>query len=545
MAGDTRRPTGARVDRSARPAGAPSARSLSRSSVPPVLIAILAAAVAIPLLLAIATGSIAIPHNDAWSHSKIAEGFAATGSFDLVGWNRTALAGQVVVLGPLGGSLVAQNLFVFALSLVALAATYAYVDARVGRGPAVLATAIVAANPEFGLLSTSYMSDMPAFAALMLCLVLTDRALKSAHVGFLAAALVVGVWGVTIREQDLVGPVVAVAVTVVAWRGRKRLAAIALGVLAAGAVVAFELWRRSLPFGDPPGFHPDLQATIDPTVQTVFTLALYVSPAVLFVARPGDWSRRVRLASLGVFALALWTAVRWDGEVFLGNYLARNGAYSAAAQGARSSVVPPWLWLALIVLACAALALAVGALLNARPRIDRVTLLVGLLLIVGTLGQAVVGQVIHGRGLLPLVPIVCMPLLLAGRRRQRGLALPSVGVLLVTTLALTANAMAFDSARWQAATALVESGVAASDIDAGLEWDGYHATGPAKRYSANPDALGWHIKMFAGSRQCYLVRAAPLDDREPVSTQAYPTYAVVGESTLWVYRHPDCARPGG
>ncbi len=505
-----------------------------------ILSVILGAAVGVPILLAVITGSLAIPHNDAWSHSKIAEEFATTGSIDLVGWNRTALIGQVVILGPLGDSIVAQQLLVVALSLVGLAATYWYLVPRVGRVRAFLATVIVAANPEFGLLATSYMSDMPAFAALLLCLVLTDRALKTERVWYLVAALAVGLWGVTIREQDLVGPFVAVTVTVVAWRGRKRLAAAALGLIAAGAILAFELWRRSLPFGDAPGFQLDLQAAIDPTIQTIFTIALYVAPAVLLVARPGDWSVRTRLISLTVFTLAVLTAVRRDGDVFLGNYLARNGAYSAAAQGERTSVVPSWLWLGLVLLACTALALAVGALLNSGLRMDRVTLLATVLLLIGTLGQAAVGQGIHGRGLLPLVPLVCVPILLSSKRTQWGLALPGVGVLLLTSVLLTANALAFDAARWRVATAIEESGVAATDIDAGLEWAGYHATGPALRFSANPDALGWHIKMFSGSRQCYLVRASPLDGREPAAIHPYPTYAVLGESMLWVYRQPSC-----
>jgi hypothetical protein len=47
--------------------------------------------VAWPVFLAVLTGSLAIPHNDAWAHSLIAQHFARSGSFELIGWNRSAL----------------------------------------------------------------------------------------------------------------------------------------------------------------------------------------------------------------------------------------------------------------------------------------------------------------------------------------------------------------------------------------------------------------------------------------------------------------------
>ncbi len=51
------------------------------------LLGVLALTVGVPVVLAIATGAIAIPHNDAWSHSRIAQAFAEGDGFQLVGWN--------------------------------------------------------------------------------------------------------------------------------------------------------------------------------------------------------------------------------------------------------------------------------------------------------------------------------------------------------------------------------------------------------------------------------------------------------------------------
>lgn len=80
--------------------------------------------VGLPLAQAAVTGALSIPHNDAWSHARIARTFAETGQIRLVGWNRSALIGQVVVLGPLGGSVVAQHLFAVACGALALVLTY-------------------------------------------------------------------------------------------------------------------------------------------------------------------------------------------------------------------------------------------------------------------------------------------------------------------------------------------------------------------------------------------------------------------------------------
>ena len=79
-----------------------------------------------PVLLAVLTGSLAIPHNDAWAHSLIAQHYARSGSVELTGWNRNALVGQIVVLGPLGSSMIARQLFVAVLASVGLLATYGW-----------------------------------------------------------------------------------------------------------------------------------------------------------------------------------------------------------------------------------------------------------------------------------------------------------------------------------------------------------------------------------------------------------------------------------
>ena len=512
----------------------------SRTGRTVALLVVLALATGVPLVLAIVTGSIGIPHNDAWSHAKIAEEFGRTGVIQLVGWNRTALVGQVVPLGPLASSIIAQHLFVAALSLVALVATYAYLVRKVVPSAALLGTLIVGIAPEFGLLATSFMSDIPAFAALMLCLVLTDQALRTQKPLYLAFALLAGVWGVTIREQDIVGPVVALAVTSLAWRGRKRLIALGLGLLAAAAVGVFELWRRSLPYGDSPVFEPDVLAAARVVVLAAFTIALYVAPAVFSVARPTQWSVRTRWLSAISLIPTLAIAIEAYPVVFLPNCLDPSGAYSAASVGARVDVIPSWLWLGLVLLACVSLCLIIGLVLDKRFRIDRTSALVGALFIAGTIAQAAAGQAIFSRYLLPLLPIACAVILKGHVLRRRRFMIPALTCLAVVWLGITANALSFDAARWQAASTLQQRGIAATDINAGLEWVGYHAAEPAEQGRARRGVMTWYMSMFQKSRECYVISASQLGGRSPIDIYEYRTYGLSGVSQLWIYQGTGC-----
>jgi hypothetical protein len=47
-----------------------------------LLIAAICFGVLLPFLIALSSGNLAIPHNDAWSHSRIAKTFADTGEFE-------------------------------------------------------------------------------------------------------------------------------------------------------------------------------------------------------------------------------------------------------------------------------------------------------------------------------------------------------------------------------------------------------------------------------------------------------------------------------
>ena len=513
------------------------------------LLGVLALTVGVPVVLAIATGAIAIPHNDAWSHSRIAQAFAEGDGFQLVGWNRTALVGQVVVLGPLGATITAQQLSVAVWAVVGLLATYAFLAARLSPRRALLGTLVVGLVPEFALLATSFMSDIPAFAAMMLCLAVGDAAVRRDSVGLLALSTLVGLWGVTIREQAVAAPVAVLAAALWTMRSRRR-AILGVALVAGGLLMAFEMWRRSLPYGDPPQVGLDLQRGLMVAVRSPFTLSLVLLPALLLVVRPRRWSRAAVAASLAVPALGLLAAFAVaNRRVLMPNYLDQDGPYADVAVGTRQVIGGP-LWLLLTVASVLALGLLVGHLLTTRPRLDLVSSVLAALLIGGTLAQAVTSQTVFFRYLIPLVPVACVAVLREPARRpepaahERWVAAAlGAGGLLGVSLLVTTSAMSFDVARWEAASDLVRAGWAANRVDAGLEWVGYHTPGQAMPTDRHPDAYGPFMDMFPNSEQCVVVAAAPLEPAAGttlVGTHEYASFTLTGTSTLWIYQVDPC-----
>ncbi|MDK9656132.1 hypothetical protein [Propionibacterium freudenreichii] len=546
------------------------------------LTAIIIACVGVPVALAALTGSLSIPHNDAWSHSRIARDFGLHGTITLVGWNRGALLGQIVPLGPLARWVAAQQLFVALLAAALLVASYFWLQPRVGAPRALFGTATLGLLPMFGLLATSFMADIPAAAAFMACLAVGDRAIRKGSTGLLWLAGALGVWGVTIREQTLAALAAVLLVAFFDRRVRRPTAAL-VSMICLGAIGAFELWRQSLPLGD----HPQVQLSPAAAGQTVLagglTLALFLLPVAGLVARPWRWGWPARLVALATTALcAVLVFVARIG--YLPNYLAPGGAYASAEHGRQTIFAAP-VWNAVLVLTCLSVGLLVGTALQARlhspgqtaaprrRRVDPLTAAAAGLLVAGTLGQALIGQEIYDRYLITLVPLLCGPLLgsLAARPAATSAAslqasaapraaaparssnpsrasVPTtsrwagaVGLVVVAALSwsVTASTLARDGAQWRAAERLVARGVSATDIDAGFEWLGWHSSRPMATGSGVVGAHGY-TSSFADTRACYTVSQSPLPDMAVVETVHYPRFAVAGSSTLWVQRSADC-----
>lgn len=569
------------------------------------LAGLLPALLAVPAGLALVTGSLSIPHNDAWSHSLIAQHFARTGRLELVGWNRPALVGQVVLFGPLGASVLAQQVGVLLLGALGLAAGYGWLAPRVGPRRALFGVAVLAAVPEFGLLATSFMTDVPAFAGLAGCLWLGDRAARRGSQGLLVAAVAAGGWAATVREQAIAAPLAVLLVALVRGRDR-RLTAGLLAVLLGGFAL-LEQWRRALPGDDPPQPRFSWPPVATGLAGGLLVLGLYLLPALLLVARPARWPARAWVAA-GVVAVPAAGFVCWSRDPLLQNTLSRRGAYASASLGLRE-VLPLGVWGLILLAAVLGAALLAGQLAAGGVRLRGTAALFSWLTAAGLLLQLAAGQGLFSRYLLPLLLPLLAGLLARPARRAaavdparavpapraelpelvvagpaRVALLPAPGTapdvlpgavpagrrpvlalrprrtwprarpgnvvaagagltgMLALSWTLTASTLAYDAARWRAAQDLVDRGVPARDIEAGLEWVGTHAGTVARRGAVNPDAVTWYARMFPGVRACYLVSAGGRPAGEVVAEPEFARYAVAGRERLWVVRTGWCDR---
>lgn len=524
-----------------------------------------------PLILAARTGSISIPHNDAWSYSRSAQIFARTGHIELFNWDAMAVVGAFLPLGPLLGSITVQSCYIAVLALLSLAACFDLLRPYVGGRKAAVAVLIVTIWPGFGLISTSFMTDIPSFAASTIALAIGRRAVERRSFPLFALCMLVGVWGVTVREQTVAAPIAVLGAALLRRELRTRamiLKLLALGVLEAAAAGAFELWRRGLPGGSAPSLlhlgYPGTHSVFYTCVSAVLLLGLMLSPLLVVAARPLRWSWAARIVAVLTFVVVL-AAVERHGVGFPQNYLTIGGSYPGAAIGSRPDVIPLAAWDVLEPIGCVGAGLLAGVLVS-RFRLWRPDLwMFAFLTALGTLAETMEGELLFDRFLLPLA--LCLaPLLLLDRESKRepevrpetrqGLARAfgtartsfavAVGVFLAGVVSLlTANALTFDAAVWHTAQGVVASGEATPQyVDAGLAWTGYYSP-YGMQNTIDPNAepgVYSKTRQLTDDHPCYIIDAQRKTtfDWTLENTTWYRKYGLFGKSaSIYVFRTPE------
>jgi len=512
------------------------------------------------VLAAAALGSLSIPHNDAWAYSLIGVRFADTGTFELVGWNAAALWGQVLAAAPFAAlaGVAGQHLFVALTGIALLVATFAIVRRLAGERWAALAVATTLAFPGFLLLSTSFMTEVPATAAMVGCLLAGVAALEAARRGrspiaLVVAGVLVGCWGSTVRDQAVIAPLVVTVSWALAWRSTRWRAAAWVGLGATMLVaVGFQVFRRSLAnnqslsFLDPiPGLS-DLRTVL----LTAVTAGLVILPLTI---APGMVALRRRLGTRGTLVvLIVWLVAasimaRAPRDLLVGNYLSPTGAYTAAASGQRPWLLPWWDLLPALgvlgLLTVAATVVPAWQYLRSLEHRSEYYLVLGfgIAYAAGIVGQTSFGWGSFDRYLLPLlVPAAVLGALAWRHLRVAASRLPvtaTIGALLVliaTSVPLSLNAWAFDAARWQAGAAATADGWPANDVDAGLEWSGWHAQGPYGSGVPSAEDRSWWTGNLASARSCVLVTSSQ-EEGQVIAERTYRLLGFIGPpATMYV-----------
>ena len=327
--------------------------------------AICGVAVLLPALVSLAAGSFSIPQNDDWAYRRIAVHFVQTGHVVFTGWSPMTLIGQLLWSWPFL-RVFGDHGWVFGTSTAVLAVvgvSCAYYVARqvLARSRAVAAVLLVVAVPGFAWSTSTFMTDVPAFAAEMACLALGAAAVNRRgwpRWTLLGGAIAVGLFGFSIREFALAAPVAVLLCAGVSDSPRLRYWYLAAGVVALVVCAVVYLWSRHLPgFLDQTLPQNSAGPIVDP-VREYYTVALMLSPAVAFAA----WRRlRWRLSwatitAVAVFAIgavfALGAAIDRHGSLFAPDYLNSRGlASTALLGGGRPILLPGPLWALLSVVA--------------------------------------------------------------------------------------------------------------------------------------------------------------------------------------------------
>ncbi len=467
-------------------------------------------------LLSLSLGAVGIARNDDWSFVENAFRFAETGDFAISGWVQMMLIGQLVLAAPViavfGQSVAALQGLVALLGALLLVSAYLLIRNFLTPMWAALATAITAASSLFGLLSISFMTDIPAAAFQLLALTLAYRAFKGDRISWplMLWATVAALVAVSIREYAVVA-LAAIWLTALRISRKKRSYRAFLAWTASIAVVAIGmlLWRAGQVTVPDSRFGLNLFGIRYlpwwPLAAGWLLLPAIAAANPLAVARRAWTSSRVLTALAVLVAVAALVHTRVG---FLGNYLSLSGGYAEVLRGVATPVLPSaWSIVVTIAAAYGAIVLALvlvtpihNAWVDRRTIVDRpvseVSLTVSFLVL--TLAMYAIVPLLadvamFDRYFIAVLPVAAGLILwwlmrqdLVWARPQAPVAAALVVVILTNSL-ITAATSARDAARWELASRAADLlGVAEGNIDGGFDYYSFNSSGIPR-----PDGVRW------------------------------------------------------
>lgn len=538
------------------------ASRLGRPDALPIAL-LVSAASGVPLWLAAASGSIGLPTSDDWVYAAGAKSLFISGLIQMP-QHSAASVGQLVLVQPLlqlsGGHPWAFTAFGLAMSAIGAAATYLLVRRFVGVGFAVLIVLLVVAFPGLARASASFMTDVPSFALMMLCLLQGVRWLdgRTSRVT-LVTSLGAGVLAVSIREFAIAAPI---AVLTAAWlqghlKDRMWLSAMT-GAFVAG-VAGVLLFAASIPGREASTAQLFRLLFLGPTFAT---LAAVLLPALALGVGRRIANVRPQHVLLGAFVAVLIDVV--PGALQVGNMWMESGfAGDLLLSGDRPTVIDIDVWaLSRRLASFGVVLLVLSAALWGDPRLRNAASTSGIftallrelrkregLLVLFTVGYSAEMVLfapffVYDRYLMPLVPVAAI-LLVRGRPQLARLG-PSLAMaqgalawLAISALLIAANSFAYDAARWRAGVSAIAVGYDARRVDAGYEWIGAHSSGLPSP-GAPADNMIWRDSRWALIHPCAIVSNGPIDDSGfsliDMNKSAYRRYLFFGpEEALYLY----------
>jgi hypothetical protein len=570
-----------------------------------VLVGLALLSIALPLLVAWSGGALGIPRNDDFSYEGILFHWSRTGSLRFDNWPAMTLVGQLAIARPvvdlLGARVTALQILTTLVGALGACATYLLLCRVAVRRLAVVGVLTTLLGPLWAPLAASFMTDVWAYTAIMVCLLLGSAGLSSDHTRrlvLLLSSAATGLVAVGIRESAFLAPVAVLGVAGWSFAFRRRGRArgptaeswrngdgVVLVLIVVGLAVSVGLilgWRASIPFGgqsslktvratiEDPGRIDIWGSAIEPMFKSLFTLGLLTVPATALISVRSLIRRLAHPPAVAAGAVLIAATVSitawWLGPV--GNYVTRELAPSLSF-GAPDDRMPSALWTAIAALSaysCFVLVLCVVSAIdhlivrersrNRQPDVapkkaarDVVTtfslLSFGLMILSGPFRQP-----IYDRHLLPLVPFVATFVLLEGglrrfaRERFAVAAYGAVAAFAVLGLVFSTSTALYDGKRWEAASSLVASGVDPLRIDGGLDWVGFHSSEPQRVQQVAVPQDTWWALSYRDFRPCVLIASGDAElgpPYRPKPVRAWVTRLPLGgEMRLRAFERLDC-----
>lgn len=490
-------------------------------------------------------GALGASRNDDWAYLRVVFRFADSNEFSLDGWTQMSFIGQALVAWPIvelfGSSIVAMQLLVASMAVVGCLACYLTI--RTFASPAVAAGSVAALmiGPVFGALSTSFMTDVPAFCFQMVMLACATRLLRHRwSSGWFVAMCVAGIVATSIREYGLALLAVAIAAVGLHHRpaGRQRVVFVVGAGLSMTVIGLLLSWRAGVPNGDPDGValtwdlgRDHVVDGVRATARALLTLGVLVAPvAALAVSRRvGHAVRRAPWRSTSI--VVIWIAVGvWSGRQWLGNYVTAAGSYRPLIEGPTPPVFNPAVdaivrWVGYVSLLGLLLLIGLDSdgSSDATRRWPSATWFrtrsplaaARNLVVMSVFGLAAVHAVLTLTSNTPFFDrylIVFVPLLIALAATSSlvvdetiGVSSGVLGIVLCAGLGLIGVALVdasatIDGAKWRFGERLESAGFEARSIDAGFEWFNFHQRGVA-RQEPGPDR-NWWTSFYADTPVC-------------------------------------------
>ena len=489
------------------------------------------AIIALWVVVTAATGRLDTAFGDGWSYMRIAFHYVDTGSFRLNGYASTAFVGQAVLAWPVlklfPDSLIAAQLWAAGVAMVGAIAFTAVTRHHVGERATAFAGATFAASPIVALLAATFFTDLPAYAAQMVCLACGIRALTKRSAIWLAFSMLAGFVAFSIRDFSLTAPFAVIFVVTATYLVRRpriaRPTAFLLVVALGLSCALLSLWRRSLPNLEPfpvvvsfdrvGAWVPRVAVTLGFLIAPV---AFTLSPVTLLRAMSW-WARSVSVVVIGAGGVLVFAAI--------GRHANLMGDLVQRPVGQFLGTGPPvWVWTVCTVIGAYGITLLVLAVIGvtdqadvkllAQERPDRLVLPIATVLAIAPLLVYVISSVKlppYDRYLLPMVP-GCIVAILAARHQARARVAsvpvplaPIVGSLTLLGMLVVSMWTLVDVSRqwaaaWNSANSVVRRGVPANLVGAPAAWTEYHGpflTGPLQ---FGPE---WRSKLNA--KRCVVV----------------------------------------